>query len=85
MKTFVMVDKVGRLVSPKDIREAIGVFGRMALSVEVVGHVAHLAVHDPARSTVARRRGRLVYSGELPKNWGSGEAVLQTRERRLRR
>ena len=38
MKASVTVDKVGRLVLPKGIREAIGVVGRMAVSLEVVGH-----------------------------------------------
>ena len=40
IKATVTVDEVGRLVLPKDIREAIGVLGRMAVNVEVVKHVA---------------------------------------------
>ena len=85
MKTSVTVDEVGRLVLPKNIRETIGVFGRMAVNVEVVGHVARITAPEPARGRVARKRGRLVYAGPLPDNWDSGEAVLQMRERRLRR
>jgi bifunctional DNA-binding transcriptional regulator/antitoxin component of YhaV-PrlF toxin-antitoxin module len=85
MKTSVTVDEVGRLVLPKGIREAIGVFGRMAVSVEVVGHAAYITAPESSSGAVARRRGRLVYAGDLPKDWESGEAVLRMRERRLRR
>ena len=85
MKISVTVDKFGRMVLPKGVREAIGVFGRTAVSVEVVGHAAHITAPDLPSGAPARRRGRLVYSGDLPKNWDSGEAVVQMRERRLRR
>ncbi len=85
MKASITVDEVGRLVLPKNIREAIGVFGRMAVNVEVVGHAVRITAPERLGGAVARKRGRLVYSGPLPENWESGEAVLQMRERRLRR
>ncbi len=85
MKTSVTVDEVGRLVLPKEIREAIGVFGRMAVNVEVVGHAARISAPEPAGGPVARKRGRLVFAGPLPENWDSGEAVLKMREQRARR
>ena len=85
MKASITVDEVGRLVLPKNIREAIGVFGRMAVNVEVVGHAARITAPDQPGGTVSRKRGRLVCTEPLPENWDSGEAVLQTRERRLRR
>jgi bifunctional DNA-binding transcriptional regulator/antitoxin component of YhaV-PrlF toxin-antitoxin module len=85
MKATVVVDEVGRLVLPKNIREAIGVRGRTEVQVEVVDNAARIKVPDSAVSTTTRKRGRLVYSGRLPEEWDSGEAVLQMRERRLRR
>jgi bifunctional DNA-binding transcriptional regulator/antitoxin component of YhaV-PrlF toxin-antitoxin module len=85
MKASVTVDQVGRLVLPKNIREAIGVFGRMAVQVEVVGHAARITAAEPTGGAVARKRGRLVCAEPLPEHWDSGEAVLHMRERRLRR
>lgn len=85
MKASVIVDEVGRLVLPKQIREAIGVFGRTTVSVEVVDNVARITAPEPARREVSQKHGRLVYSGALPENWDSGEAVLSQREQRLRR
>jgi hypothetical protein len=73
------------MVLPKAVREAIGVFGRMSVSVEVVDNAAHISAPETARGAVVRRRGRLVYGGPVPADWDSGEAVLKMRERRLRR
>ena len=78
MKATVTVDEVGRLVLPKDIREAIGVLGRMAVNVEVVGQAACITAPERPGGAVARKRGRLVYAGPLPENWDSGEAVLRS-------
>ena len=85
MKTSVTVDEVGRLVLPKNIREAIGVFGRTSLNVEVVDNSVRLSAPEPSAGDVVRKRGRLVYAGLVPANWDSGQAVLEMRERRLRR
>ena len=82
MKLKVMVDKVGRLVLPEAVRKAIGVDGRMALTIEVIGNAARLSVPGRASGKMARKRGRLVYTGALPKDWDSGAAVIRTRERR---
>ena len=85
MKTSVVVDGLGRLVLPKAIREAIGVFGRTIVNVEVVGHVAQITAPEKKSIEVIRKGGRLVYGGPLPENWDSGEAVLKMRERRHQR
>ena len=85
MKATVIVDQVGRMVLPKDIREAIGVSGRTTVKIEVVDKAALITAPEPAARGTGRRRGRLVYTGSLPDTWDSGEAVLQMRERRLRR
>jgi bifunctional DNA-binding transcriptional regulator/antitoxin component of YhaV-PrlF toxin-antitoxin module len=85
MRATVTVDEVGRLVLPKPIRDAIGVCGRMTVQVEVVNNAAQITALEPAARTVARKRGRLVFTGALPGDWDSGEAVVRMRERRLHR
>jgi bifunctional DNA-binding transcriptional regulator/antitoxin component of YhaV-PrlF toxin-antitoxin module len=84
MKATVTVDEVGRLVLPKQIREAIGVCGRMEVKVEVVDNGARITAPETADRPTVRQGRRLIFAGALPKNWESGEAVLQMRERRLR-
>jgi len=84
MKTTVLVDEVGRMVLPKSIREAIGIFGRVNVCVEVVAGAAQISVPASRPGSVARRRGRTVYTGPLPPDWDSGEAVSRMREGRLR-
>jgi bifunctional DNA-binding transcriptional regulator/antitoxin component of YhaV-PrlF toxin-antitoxin module len=85
MKTLVVVDEVGRLVLPKEIREAIGVFGRMSLQVEVVDNAARISAPEEPHAPLKRKGKRMVYGGTLPDNWESGGAVLKMRERRVRR
>ncbi len=85
MPTSVTVDEVGHLVLPKKIREAIGIFGRTAVNVEVVGDAVRITAREQATGVVARKRGRLVWTGSLPENWDSGEEVQQMRLRRIRR
>lgn len=85
VRTTVTVDEVGRLVLPKNIRESIGVFGRMSVHVEVVDNAVRITAPEPVSRAMSRKRGRMVYAGPLPADWDSGEAVLRMRERRLRR
>jgi bifunctional DNA-binding transcriptional regulator/antitoxin component of YhaV-PrlF toxin-antitoxin module len=85
MKTTVTVDEVGRLVLPKPVREAIGISGRMNVIIEVVSGTAQISALERGRGRVARRRGRMVYTGALPAEWDSGEAVSRMRERRIRK
>ena len=85
MKAAITVDEVGRLVLPKNIRLAIGLTGRATVSVEVVGRSVHITPPEQSSGPVSRKRGRIVYAGQLPKGWHSGEAVIEMRERRLRR
>jgi bifunctional DNA-binding transcriptional regulator/antitoxin component of YhaV-PrlF toxin-antitoxin module len=85
MKTTVLVDEVGRMVLPKSVREAIGISGRMNVTIEVVSGAAQISTIESRPGVVARRRGRTVYTGPLPSDWESGEAVSRMRERRLRK
>jgi bifunctional DNA-binding transcriptional regulator/antitoxin component of YhaV-PrlF toxin-antitoxin module len=85
MKISAVVDEVGRLVLPKSVREAIGVFGRTTVEIEVVSGTAQISASESGKGATARRRGRTVYDGPLPADWDSGEAVSRMRERRIRR
>lgn len=85
MKASITIDEVGRLVLPKNIREALGIDGRMVVSVEVVDDAALITAPAVSGSAVTRKHGRCVYSGPLPKDWDSGQAVLALRQRRLQR
>jgi hypothetical protein len=77
MKRNVVVDEVGRLVLPKEIREAIGVFGRTSVQVEVVNNIAQLSAVEMTDGTLEHKGKRTVFGGALPENWDSGEAVLK--------
>jgi bifunctional DNA-binding transcriptional regulator/antitoxin component of YhaV-PrlF toxin-antitoxin module len=85
MKRTVMVDEVGRMVLPKSVREAMGISGRTSVNIEVVSNMAQISTIERRSGEVARRRGRIVYSGPLPSDWDSGEAVSRIRERRIRK
>lgn len=85
MKMTVMVDKVGRMVLPKPVREAIGISGPMSVKIEIVSGTAQISTMEDRCGEVARRRGRTVYTGPLPPDWDSGEAVSRMRERRIRK
>jgi bifunctional DNA-binding transcriptional regulator/antitoxin component of YhaV-PrlF toxin-antitoxin module len=85
MKKTVVVDDFGRLVLPKSVRTALGIFGRAALTLELVGEKAELAAATSRRSEVKRKGGRTIYSGPIPEDWDSGAAVLEMRQRRLHR
>ena len=70
---------------PKPVREAIGISGRTTVSIEVVAGTAQISAANRPSAAVTRRGGRTVYSGPLPEDWESGEAVLRIRERKVRR
>jgi bifunctional DNA-binding transcriptional regulator/antitoxin component of YhaV-PrlF toxin-antitoxin module len=85
MKTTVLVDEVGRMVLPKSVRDAIGICGRTSVNVEVVAGAAQISPLEARIGPVTRRRGRTLYTGQLPSDWDSGEAVFSMRERRIRK
>ena len=85
MKTTVMVDELGRMVLPKTVREAIGISGRMSVNIEIVSGTAQITALERRSGQVTRRQGRKVYTGPLPSDWDSGEAVSRLREQRIRK
>ena len=80
-----MVDEVGRMVLPKAVREAIGISGRTSVNIEIVSGAAQISAIEGRPGEVARRRGRTVYTGSLPGDWDSGEAISRTREGFMRK
>lgn len=72
------------MVLPKPVREAIGISGRTSVSIEIVSGTAQIAPVERRNGTVAQRRGRTVYTGPLPPEWDSGEAIARMRQRRSR-
>jgi bifunctional DNA-binding transcriptional regulator/antitoxin component of YhaV-PrlF toxin-antitoxin module len=83
MKATVSIDDVGRMVLPKAIREAMGVFGRGSVILEVLAGKAQISVAEPPRSETQRKNGRLVFSGPLTDEWNSGNAINAMRRQRL--
>ena len=83
MKATVAIDDVGRMVLPKAIRAAMGVFGRGSVILEVLPGKTQISVAEPPRSEIQRKNGRLVFTGSLPKEWNSGSAVTAMRRQRL--
>ena len=84
MRTTIIVDEAGRLVLPKEIREAIGVSGRAALQAEIVNGTLQISPPE-AVGSLQRRGKRRVFTGKLPDDWDSGEAVQKVRASRVRR
>jgi hypothetical protein len=85
MKTCVAIDQVGRMVLPKPIRESLGLFGRGSVMLEVIGSTARITAADEGKNQTSRKRGRLVFSGALPEDWNSGEAIESMRRTRISR
>lgn len=84
MKTAIVVDEVGRIVLPRNIREAIGVCGRTVLEAEVVNGSVQIGLPEKTGS-LKRQGNRRVFGGALPEDWDSGEAVIRARARRAQR
>jgi hypothetical protein len=84
VKTTVVVDEAGCMVLPKRIRNAIGVFGRTSVQVEVLEKTARITAPEVSSGPIIQKGKRTVFDGPLPADWDSGDAVLKTRRRRMR-
>lgn len=85
MKMTTKIDGFGRLVLPKAVRSLLGFEQDTPIKVEVIGDKIQLSVAEPPRSAIKEGSGRPVFSGKLPEQWDSGQAVLQVRSRRVTR
>lgn len=79
MKLTVPMDASGRVVLPRKVREALGIQGASKLRVDVIGDRAEISLAAGVPAPTRREGGRLVFSGPLPPEWDSGEAVLAVR------
>jgi AbrB family looped-hinge helix DNA binding protein len=81
MATTVSIDKAGRLVLPKPIRDKLGLGAGDCLAIESEGDEITLR---PVRSTptMIKKQGIWVHNGELPSDFDIVEFINQQREKR---
>lgn len=79
-----MVDRAGRLVLPKPIRDRLGLSGGSELELSIAGESILL---EPVRndSNLVWKDGVLVHTGVPTRDLASFDAVRSDREARLRR
>lgn len=84
MKQTVSIDRFGRLVLPKSLRESLGI--KAPGTVELTSGKSGVLVKPPPGpgGKLAKSRGRWVFSGALPPDWDSGKAVVEQRQHRTR-
>ena len=84
MIDVVTMDKAGRLVLPRPIRNALHISQPTAFRAEVIGNKIELTVIPQASGAVFRKRkgGLLVVSTKAPK-FDAGELVRAVRQDRL--
>ncbi len=77
----VTVDKFGRIVVPKDLRDSLGIAPGMRLKIEQIG--GEILLRLPAEASNLRDEGGiLVYCGRLTGD--AEETIQQVREQRRR-
>lgn len=85
----VTVDKYGRIVIPKPVRERLGLKAGSALelSIEPSGEGGEAAVLRPAgqKPALQRKGGVLVHTGKADQPLDSVEAIRRSREERMRK
>lgn len=79
MSAIATLDKAGRLVIPRAIREKLRLKPGARLKVETVGDTLHL-IEAPRNTRIERRRGRRVIAGW--EGFDAAEAVDEMRRRR---
>jgi AbrB family looped-hinge helix DNA binding protein len=78
------IDKAGRVILPKPMRDRLGLRAGSDLEVE---ETAEGIVLKPAeqKPSLIRKGGFLVYAGEIPPGWDAVKAIQEDREERMRR
>lgn len=80
MTTTVTLDKAGRLVIPRAIREKLHFGPGTRLNIEALGDRVQLS-EAPAKTRIARRSGRRVIAGW--EGFDAAEAVNEMRNQRM--
>jgi AbrB family looped-hinge helix DNA binding protein len=83
MSSTVSIDKAGRLVLPKPIRDKLGLEAGDSLAIESEGDEITLRPVRP-QSTMIKVCGIWVHNGELPRDFDIVEFINQEREKRAR-
>jgi AbrB family looped-hinge helix DNA binding protein len=79
-----MIDKAGRIVVPKPIRERLGLLAGTEVDVEEFGGgvLLNRVDHEPA---LIRKQGVLVHRGKLPPGFNDIRLAEDEREARMRK
>ncbi len=78
------IDKAGRVVVPKPIRERLGLLAGAEVDVEEFGGGILLNRVEP-EPTLIRKQGVLVHTGKLPPGFDDLHLVEEEREARMRK
>lgn len=78
------IDKVGRVVLPKSVRDRLGVQGGGAVEVQETseGYVLKPAEHRPS---MVKKDGLWVHTGKVPPGFDIVQAIRDDREERIRK
>ncbi|MBI4910042.1 MAG: AbrB/MazE/SpoVT family DNA-binding domain-containing protein [Acidobacteria bacterium] len=80
----VQIDKAGRIVLPKPVRDQLGLEPGTSLELRVAERQVILLAPDTGPSLV-QEGGFLVYSGEVPDGFEVRRAIADERAERIRR
>jgi AbrB family looped-hinge helix DNA binding protein len=79
----VKIDKAGRIVVPKPIRDRLGLHEGSDLEIEETPEGVMLKPVEE-RSAMVKKRGLWVFTGKVPPGWDPVKAVEDAREERIR-
>ena len=82
MKTIVTLDKAGRLILPKKIRDRLNLHAHSRLSVEIMGDKIELSPEAPEVTLVRQGNRRVIVGWE---GFNATEAVREMREDQVNR
>jgi AbrB family looped-hinge helix DNA binding protein len=78
------IDKAGRVILPKPVRDRLGLHAGSAVEVEETPEGVMLKP-APVRPSLVRREGLWVYTGEMPSGFDPVRAVKDEREDLMRK
>ena len=80
----VQIDKAGRIVLPKPIRDRLGLQAGVDIEIEETVSSIVLRPRDQ-KSALVKKDGLLVYTGEVPASFDAVRAIGEEREERMRK
>ena len=82
MKTVITIDKFGRMVLPRPIRNALQISRPAAFKAEVMGNKIELTLVAPERSAAFKKRRGLMVVSTGGRKFNAADAVSAMREER---